>query len=92
MAYVPYFKDRVVQYPGRLKLTDVDTGVEMTVDVERAEGNITAAGTLINADNLDYGTTLGYVQLDTSAAAGTTDGDLYRALQALGWDGDCIEE
>lgn len=91
MAYVPYFKDRVVQYPGRLKLTDVDTGNEMTVNVERAEGTVTAAGTLLSAENLDHGTTLGYVQLDTSAAAGTTDGDLYRALQSLGWLSDCVE-
>ena len=29
--------------------------------------------------------------LDATAAAGTTDGDLYRAIVALGWEGDVIE-
>lgn len=29
--------------------------------------------------------------LDTTAASGTTDGDLYAALVALGWDSDVIE-
>ena len=28
--------------------------------------------------------------LDASAAAGTTDGDLYRAIQALGWESEVI--
>ena len=32
----------------------------------------------------------GMITLDTTAAAGTTDGDLYRAIHALGWD-DVIE-
>ena len=29
--------------------------------------------------------------LDTSAASGTTDGDLYAAIVALGWESDVIE-
>lgn len=33
----------------------------------------------------------GKVSLDTTAAAGTTDGDLYAAIVALGWDSDVIE-
>jgi hypothetical protein len=32
-----------------------------------------------------------YVDLNTSAASGTTDGDLYRAITALGWQNDVIE-
>ena len=32
----------------------------------------------------------GMITLDTTAAAGTTDGDLYAAIHALGWD-DVIE-
>lgn len=90
MAYIPFFKDRLVEHPGRITLTDVLTGEENTYDMARAEGNITEPGTLLNAANMDYGTTLGYIQLDTTAAAGTTDGDLYRLLTALGWT-DCIE-
>lgn len=31
------------------------------------------------------------VNLDTTAAAGTTDGDLYAAIVALGWESDVIE-
>lgn len=92
MAYTPFFKDRIVEFPGRIKLTNVADGTEATYDVERAEGTITDPGTLINASNMDYGTTLGYIQLDTTAGSGTTDGDLYAALVSLGWDEDCIEE
>lgn len=33
----------------------------------------------------------GKVSLDTSAQTGTTDGDLYAALVALGWENDVIE-
>ena len=33
----------------------------------------------------------GKVSLDTSAQSGTTDGDLYAAIVALGWDSDVIE-
>ena len=33
----------------------------------------------------------GMITLDTPAAAGTTDRDQYRAIQALGWTSDVIE-
>lgn len=33
----------------------------------------------------------GKVSLDTTAASGTTDGDLYAAIVALGWENDVIE-
>lgn len=33
----------------------------------------------------------GMITLDTTAAAGTTDGDLYAAIVALGWENDVIE-
>ncbi len=32
----------------------------------------------------------GLLELNTSAAAGTVDGDLYRAIQALGWESEVI--
>lgn len=86
-----FFVDRLVQYPGRIKITDTTTGNEQIVDVTREEGDITVEGTLLNAANLNYGTTLGLIQLDTTAAAGTTDGDLYRAIVALGWESEVIE-
>ena len=92
MAYTPYFVDRVVEFPGRIKLTDVSSGTETICDVDREEGTVTEPGTLINASNMNYGTTLGYIQLDTTAASGTVDGDLYAALTALGWAAAVIEE
>lgn len=50
-----------------------------------------------NATNITTNTTdiaillAGKVDLDTTAAAGTTDGDLYAAIVALGWEAEVIE-
>lgn len=33
----------------------------------------------------------GLISLDTTASPGTTDGDLYAAISALGWASDVIE-
>lgn len=33
----------------------------------------------------------GLINLDTTASPGTTDGDLYAAIVALGWESDVIE-
>lgn len=87
------FIDRIVEYPGRIKLTDTGGVVLGTYDVERAEGTVTLDGTLLNATNLNDQTTNRYTptfDLDTSAAPGTTDGDLYAAITALAWEGDVI--
>lgn len=43
-----YFKDRIVQNPGRVVLTPVP-GETNTYDMERAEGTVTEAGTPFNA-------------------------------------------
>lgn len=43
-------------------------------------------------DKTDWGNSYnGKISLDTTAAIGTTDGDLYAAIVALGWDSDVIE-
>lgn len=47
-----YFTDRVVQHPGRIKLTPV-TGQADTYDMERAEGTVTTPGTPFNAATFD---------------------------------------
>lgn len=47
-----FFSDRVVQYPGRIKLTPV-SGQENTYDVTRAEGTITTVGTPFNASTFN---------------------------------------
>ena len=88
------FVDRVVQYPGRIKLTNVSDGTEATYDVTREEGTVTVEGTLINAANMNDQVTNRYTptfDLDTSAGSGTDDGDLYAAIQAAGWENDVIE-
>ena len=45
-------KDRSVEFPGRFKMTDVLTGDEYIFDVERAEGNVSEAGTPYNVANV----------------------------------------
>lgn len=48
------FVDRVVQYPGRIKLTDTsDSSVLGVFDVERAEGNVVVEGSPLNANTLN---------------------------------------
>ena len=39
------WEDRITENPGRRKLTNTETGEETTVDVERAEGNVSRVGT-----------------------------------------------
>lgn len=43
--------DRIVEYPGRVRLTPVP-GEENVYDMSREEGEITAPGTELNAENL----------------------------------------
>ncbi len=43
-----------------------------------------------NAENVDD-LLEGLINLDTTASPGTTDGDLYAAITALGWASDVIE-
>lgn len=86
-----FFVDRLVEFPGRIKLTDTTTGNEQVVDVERQEGDIIEPGTLLNAANMNYGTTLGQVQYDPNSAVGTTDGDLHAQLDPLGWETDVMD-
>lgn len=43
-----------------------------------------------NAFDVDWGGNI-RIALDTTAATGTVDGDLYAAITALGWEGDVID-
>lgn len=51
----------------------------------------------LSAENLNkmedsiYNSSEGLISLNTSAASSTTDGALYAALVALGWEDDVIE-
>ena len=51
---------------------------------EDENGDLTVTRNIKPGDNLLLG-------LDTSAASGTTDGDLYAAIVALGWESEVIE-
>lgn len=54
MAYTSkVWKDRIVQYLNRRKLTDVDTGDIRTVTVARDEGGITEEGDIFNAATMN---------------------------------------
>lgn len=80
------FTDRIVEYPGRVQLTNVSGDV---YDMVRAEGEVYDEGTLLNANNMNY--EIPRFALDETAAPGTVDGDLYAAIVALGWDSEVIE-
>ena len=47
------WKDRLVQYPNRRKLTDTTTGTEQTVTVQRVEGTVSQAGDGFTAANMN---------------------------------------
>lgn len=53
MAFVPKeWKDRLVEFAGRRKLTNVSTGEEMIVDVARNEGAVSQEGDAFSAANM----------------------------------------
>lgn len=73
--------DNVSSYPGGL------FKCEMTAQFN---GNITAVGdTTFTTGDTEIENP--YFSLDTTASPGTTDGDLYAAIVALGWENDVIE-
>lgn len=54
MAFVmKEWKDRIAEFAGRRRLTDVDTGTEMVVDVERDEGFVSQTGDMFSAQNMN---------------------------------------
>ena len=59
------FTDRVVEHPGRVKLTNVSGDI---YDITPYEGEVTAPGTLLNAANLNQQT-----QLDSDTAQAFSD-------------------
>lgn len=67
------FSDRVVEHPGRVKLTPV-TGQSNVYDMERAEGEEYSEGTLLNALNLNTQTQLDSTVETLYTTAGMTSG------------------
>ena len=54
MAFVKKtWVDKVSQYPNRRTLTDTTSGTTQTVDVARAEGTVTQAGDVFDADTMN---------------------------------------
>ena len=91
-----FFTDRSVENPGRYRLgATADTNV---FDLTREEGTVYNEGTPLNAENLNAAMQdvidqipTDYVDMDdleanidTTAAVGTTDGDLYTAINRNG--------
>ena len=45
--------DRLVEFPGRRRLTDVETGTEQVVNVSREEGLVTKVGDAFSGSNMN---------------------------------------
>lgn len=80
------FIDRVVEYPGRYILTNVDTGVQLgTFDLVRAEGEVYTDGTLLSANNLNTQTQLDSdvetIFTNAGMSAGTYQNEVSDALK-----------
>ena len=54
MAFIKKeWKDRLAEFAGRRRLTNIDTGEEMTVDVERDEGLVSQVGDSFSGKNMN---------------------------------------
>ena len=54
MAFIKKeWKDRLAEFAGRRTLTDIATGISQTVDVTRAEGQISQIGDAFSAQNMN---------------------------------------
>lgn len=60
--------------------------------LNNVDATVNAIGTQVTTNTADVANLLdGKVDINTSASPGTTDGDLYAAIVALGWESDVIE-
>ena len=60
--------------------------------LNNVDATVNAIGTQVTTNTADVENLLdGKVDINTSASTGTTDGDLYAAIVALGWQNDVIE-
>ena len=54
MAFIKKeWKDRLAEFAGRRRLTNIDTGEEMIVDVERDEGLVSQTGDSFSGKNMN---------------------------------------
>lgn len=68
---------------------DVLNGIGTVVNAIGAQVTTNVSDISTNATNITN-LLAGKINLDTSAAPGTIDGDLYAAIVALGWESDVI--
>lgn len=78
------FTDRIVQYPGRVKMTPV-SGQTDVYDMTAQEGTVTTEGTLLNAANLNAQTQLDSAVLEQFRSAGMTGQYQNNMSDALGF-------
>ena len=79
------FTDRIVQYPGRVKMTPV-SGQTDVYDMTAQEGTVTTEGTLLNAANLNAQTQLDSAvleQFQSAGMAGQYQNDMSNALSFI---------
>ena len=79
------FTDRIVQYPGRVKMTPV-SGQTNVYDMTAQEGTVTTEGTLLNAANLNQQTQLDSAvleQFQSAGMAGQYQNDMSNALSFI---------
>lgn len=75
------------------KISADKLGISTQMTQAEAEAGTVTASRVVSPKVLhDYGVGRkdGLLELNTSAAAGTVDGDLYRAITALGWGSEVI--
>ena len=79
------FTDRIVEYPGRVKMTPV-SGQTDVYDMTREEGDVYTDGTLLNANNLNTQTQLDNAVQNLFETAGMTSGTYQNGVSdALGF-------
>lgn len=85
------FIDRIVEYPGRVKMTPV-SGQTDVYDMTREEGDVYEDGTLLNANNLNEQTQLDSAVQTAFVNAGMTGGTYQNEVSdALAFLLDAIE-
>lgn len=67
------FINRISEYPSRFTLTDTQSQATQTVDIARADGQVTQEGTILNAEGIDEA-------LESYFDAGQANADMVAAM------------
>lgn len=88
--------DRLVEYAGRRKLTNISTGTAEVVDVTRSEGTVSAEGDAFNATNMNdlesriYNTFAEIIKVFTNVSVEASTWETYTAT--LTGESDIVAE